>query len=81
MKTIPLLLAAALAFAVSILSTSAAPGDLDASFGSGGKVVSATTSGDEFGRSVAIQSDGKIVVAGYSYSGSDAELTVLRYTI
>lgn len=44
-------------------------GALDASFGAGGRVL--TSLGDQSessARAVAIQSDGKIVVAGYSYS-------------
>ena len=39
---------------------------LDTSFGSGGKVTTDFGSIDDFGHSVAVQSDGKIVVAGQS---------------
>ena len=47
----------------------AAPGDLDATFGSGGKVM--TDFGDnEIANAIAIQPDGKIVVAGEAtYAG------------
>ncbi len=54
----------------------AAPGDLDASFGRGGMVsfpvVSFPNSGTKFGsaQAVAIQPDGKIVVAGTGYDGA-----------
>ena len=43
----------------------AADGDLDTTFGTGGKVTTAIGS-DDAASSVAIQSDGKIVAAGYS---------------
>src|SRR5687767_1020172 len=42
----------------------AAPGDLDTSFNGIGKVTTAIRSGDDVGYSAALQSDGKIVVAG-----------------
>jgi uncharacterized delta-60 repeat protein len=60
---------------VAVPGVAAAPGDLDPSFGVGGKVV--LPFGDEpFGRGVAIQPDGRIVVAG---SGGDpARFTVSR---
>ena len=51
----------------------AADGDLDTTFGTGGKVTTAIGS-DDAARSVAIQSDGKIVAAGYSYNGSTTTL-------
>ena len=52
---------------VAVPGVAAAPGDLDPSFGVGGKVV--LPFGDKpFGRGVAIQPDGRIVVAG---SGGD----------
>src|ERR1044071_4855271 len=41
-----------------------AEGALDTSFGSTGKVITAIGSGDDYANSVAVQSDGKIVVAG-----------------
>jgi len=48
-----------------------APGDLDPTFGNRGKVTIAIGSGYEWGYSVAVQSDGKIVAAGSSSNGSD----------
>ena len=53
----------------------AAPGDLDLSFGGTGKVTTNLSSGDDSGNSVAIQTDGKIVVAGKSYG----DFAVARY--
>ncbi len=44
----------------------AAPGDVDATFGSGGKVLTAVTPDDNNVTRVRIQSDGKIVTLGYS---------------
>ena len=41
-------------------------GSLDTNFNSDGKVTTAIGSGSDYASSVAIQSDGKIVAAGYS---------------
>ena len=57
----------------------AADGDLDASFGTGGKVVTSILSQDDFAHSVAIQSDGKIVVAGETKNGTFDEFALARY--
>ena len=57
-----------------------AAGALDASFGSGGKVITPVSSNDDHGYSVAVQSDGKIVVAGYSSNGSNSDFALVRYT-
>jgi uncharacterized delta-60 repeat protein len=54
-------------------------GTLDTSFDSDGKVTTAIGSASDFARSVAIQSDGKIVVAGYSDNGSNADFALVRY--
>ena len=54
-------------------------GSLDSSFNGTGKVTTPIGSGDELGRAVAIQSDGKIVVAGQSDNGSDLDFAVVRY--
>ena len=54
-------------------------GSLDSSFGTGGKVMTAIGSGNDSGFSVAIQSDGKIVEAGFSSGVSGADFAVVRY--
>jgi len=57
-------------------------GSLDKSFNGTGKVITTVGDGDCKAEGLALQSDGKIVVAGYSFkpSGKDrAEFTVLRY--
>ena len=81
------LLAAALAaLAVCAAPAAAAPGDLDASFSGDGR-VSTLTSPDTFvARAVAIQPDGRIVVAGYSCNTGtcgptgDSSFRLARYT-
>ena len=54
-------------------------GSLDTSFDGDGKVVTPIGSGNDYSRSIVLQSDGKIVVAGYSYSGSNCDFAVVRY--
>lgn len=56
-------------------------GALDTSFGSGGKVTTAIGSGDDYGQSVAMQSDGKIVVAGRARIGSNQDFALVRYMV
>src|SRR4051812_42386401 len=81
------LLAAVLAaLAVCASPAAAAPGDLDASFSGDGR-VSTLTSPDTFvARAVAMQPDGRIVVAGYSSNTGtcgptgDSSFRLLRYT-
>ena len=57
-----------------------AAGALDTSFGTGGKVTTAVGSNPDIALAVAIQSDGKIVAAGYSNNGTDNDFAVVRYT-
>jgi uncharacterized delta-60 repeat protein len=45
-------------------------GSLDTTFGSGGIVTTPIRAALDEGRAVAVQSDGKILVAGYSYAGA-----------
>jgi uncharacterized delta-60 repeat protein len=55
-------------------------GSLDTSFnGTGIVTTSIGSSGEDEGYSVAIQSDGKIVVAGFSNNGSNHDFAVVRY--
>jgi uncharacterized delta-60 repeat protein len=56
-----------------------ADGTLDASFGTGGIVVTAITGNADWAESVAIQADGKIVVAGSRHNGLTNNFAVLRY--
>lgn len=54
-------------------------GTLDNTFGSGGKVITAIGNGNDVGLSVALQSDGKIVLTGYSFIGNNDDIAVVRY--
>lgn len=57
-----------------------APGNLDLSFGTGGKVITSVGSSDDLGQAVAVQADGKIVVAGCVRMGSNFDtVAVVRY--
>jgi len=62
----------------------AAPGDLDPSFGTGGKVITDFTdmlfrpSSDQ-AQELALQADGKIVLAGSSYNGAGGDFALARY--
>ncbi len=60
-------------------SLHAAPGDLDSSFGTGGLVTTDVAGNADRGYSIAIQSDGYIVVAGYANPGSYDGFAVARY--
>ncbi|MCP4349586.1 MAG: hypothetical protein GY795_29245, partial [Desulfobacterales bacterium] len=54
-------------------------GSLDTSFGGDGTVTTPVGSGEDMGGFAAVQSDGKIVLAGYSFNGSDDDFAVVRY--
>ncbi len=54
-------------------------GTLDTSFNSNGVVASGYTNSDDYAKDVAIQSDGKIVLAGYRDNGSNIDVMVSRY--
>src|SRR5262245_24781705 len=60
---------------------SPAAGQLDPSFGVGGLVTTQfPKASDDFGRSIAIDSLGRILVAGYSDNGFNYDAAVTRYT-
>jgi uncharacterized delta-60 repeat protein len=63
----------------SVQAMSAAPGDLDATFGNGGKVMTQFGELTYRGRAVLVQNDGKIVVAGHTYNNSTYDFAVARY--
>ena len=54
-------------------------GTLDASFGSGGKLITVVGSGYSDVSAVALQSDGKLLVAAQCASGSKIDFCTLRY--
>lgn len=56
-------------------------GVLDTSFGTSGKVLTSIgTNTTDYGKSVEIQSDGKLVFVGTSNSGSNNDIALVRYT-
>src|SRR6266571_241068 len=75
-----LLIAAVLFVMVGTLPAEAAPGDLDPTFGSGGKVTTPIGTSSDQPFAVAVQSDGKIVAAGESFNGSNFDFALARYT-
>lgn len=54
-------------------------GSLDTTFDTDGKLTTAIGSGSDFGYGAAIQSDGKIVLAGYGVIGSTNDFIAARY--
>jgi len=54
-------------------------GNLDNTFGNGGIVTTAVGSGNDWANSMAIQADGKIVVAGFTYNNTDNDFALVRY--
>ncbi len=54
-------------------------GILDITFGVGGAVFTDIASGGDYGNAVALQPDGKIIVAGYANIGFHIHITVVRY--
>jgi len=55
-------------------------GVLDPTFNTSGKLVAATGIKDDEFTSVALQTDGKILAAGYSNNGASQDIVVARYT-
>ncbi len=55
-----------------------ADGTVDNTFGSSGKVIVDNSSRDDRAYALQIQTDGKIVVSGYSISGGDADFMTVR---
>lgn len=65
---------------LSSLVYSQPPGSLDFAFGNAGKVVSSFSSSIERANAVGLQSDGKIVIAGFaSYAATGKDFLVARY--
>lgn len=76
MKRIFIPILVILSFVVSAL---AAPGDLDLTFNGTGKATVNFGTGTAVGRHLAIQSDGKIVVAGYYQETGSTRIALARY--
>lgn len=57
-------------------------GSLDTSFGSGGKIITTFFTGADVAKSVAIQNDGKIIVAGNCENPQgDVDFGIIRYNV
>ncbi len=54
-------------------------GSLDTTFDTDGKVTTAIGAGADVARALALQSDGKIVLTGYSHNGSNEDVALVRY--
>jgi uncharacterized delta-60 repeat protein len=54
-------------------------GSLDQGFGDHGKLMTAVGKGDGKANSIAVQNDGKMIVAGSAYDGDNHEFAVVRY--
>jgi len=52
---------------------------LDSSFDSDGKVTTNFGPSTDYGYGLALQNDGKIVVAGFSWNGSNNDFALVRY--
>jgi len=54
-------------------------GDLDTTFGTGGKVTTQFGTSQSEAAAVVLQSDGKFVAAGYSFNGTNSDIALARY--
>ncbi|MEH1822030.1 MAG: putative Ig domain-containing protein, partial [Nostoc sp.] len=54
-------------------------GTLDTSFNTTGKVTTDFNNNDDYGYSITVQADGKILVAGISYNGTNSDFAIVRY--
>lgn len=66
---------------LTIFTAAQTAGNLDMTFGNGGKVTTSVVGGPDWANSVALQPDGKVVVAGDSGSSPNRDLTVVRYNV
>lgn len=57
------------------------PGSLDGDFDADGKLITSIANDEDVARSVVVQPDGRIIVAGYSDNSSDRDFAVVRYNI
>ncbi len=83
-QIVRLFLAAALvisSLALAASKTSAADGDLDPTFDTDGRVTTDFNGIGDFGKSIAIQSDGKILVAGSTNVVGSSGFALARYNV
>ncbi|MEA3478344.1 MAG: T9SS type A sorting domain-containing protein [Bacteroidota bacterium] len=78
MKTLSLLISFCLLAGFS-LRTIAQPGSLDNTFGTGGVAIGPSYPSDDRSQDMLIQPDGKILLGGYSDSGTSSDFSIARY--
>ncbi|MDQ4120955.1 MAG: hypothetical protein M3209_05875 [Acidobacteriota bacterium] len=64
---------------IAATAASGAPGDLDTTFGVGGKLLSGLGGAEDSAQATAAQTDGKLVVAGHAAQGSVFQGMLVRY--
>ena len=62
-----------------LLARYLADGTLDGSFGSGGYVINAVNPGNDSGNDIAVLGDGRVLVAGDAFVGSNYDFAVMRF--
>jgi hypothetical protein len=67
-----------LLFSASGQMVQAADGGLDPTFGTGGQVITDFNRSNDLAYGMALQPDGKVVVAGIKFVGNNAEGVILR---
>jgi len=73
-------LAAGLALSLALpLAARAASGDLDATFGTGGKVTTDFAGNDDEAHGIAVQADGKLVTVGVAKTSRSNDFALARY--
>jgi uncharacterized delta-60 repeat protein len=65
--------------AAATLSVRAADGDLDPTFGTGGKVVTDFNNSVDILNDLVLQPDGKVIAVGSTRSGSSPHIALVRY--
>lgn len=55
------------------------PGSLDLTFGNGGKITTSLGLGSDAANGIVLQQDGKMIVAGYTFNGTNNDFLLLRY--
>ena len=65
---------------IALFGRTQTPGSLDLSFAGTGYFTTAVSAYENGGRSIALQDDGKIVVAGFANNASNSDFAVVRYT-
>ncbi len=67
------------ALVLTCLYSRAQTGNLEPTFGSGGAAITGFGSGADEARNLAVQPDGKIVVVGHAFNGTNLDFAVARY--